>query len=53
MIVGGNLLICAFVMNDDTISHSSGSANSSAIGASTRCQVDGPPHASRASRRRW
>ena len=51
MIVGGNLLICALVMNDETISHSSGSANSSAIGASTRCQGRRAPHANRASRR--
>ena len=37
MIVGGKRLICAFVMNDETSSHSSGSAKISAIGASTRC----------------
>ena len=38
MIVGGKRLICALVMNDETSSHSSGSAKISAIGASTRCQ---------------
>ena len=55
MIVGGKRLICAFVMNDDTSSHSSGSAKTSAIGASTRCQgsIRRSLIRSRASRRRW
>ena len=37
MIVGGKRLICALVISELISSHSSGIANSSAIGASTRC----------------
>ncbi len=38
MIVGGNWLICAFDMNELSSIHASGSANTIAVGASTRCQ---------------